>query len=105
MIKKGIMPMSQIGRLEGLNAEMETDSAREMIRYNITISAKESPGFYELKKHKACFNEGCLKLLAQRKQSKQQWLQNPSEINGNNLNNAGKSSGCTTGGLYSTVLP
>jgi hypothetical protein len=40
-----------------------------------------------LKKHKPWFNEGCLKLVGQRKQAKLQWLQDPSEINGDNLNN------------------
>jgi hypothetical protein len=40
-----------------------------------------------LKKHKPWFDEGCSKLLDQRKQAKLQWLQHPSEINGDNLNN------------------
>jgi hypothetical protein len=33
------------------------------------------------------FDEGCSQLLDQRKQAKLQWLQDPSEINGDNLNN------------------
>jgi hypothetical protein len=40
-----------------------------------------------LKKHKPCFGEGCSKWLDQRKEAKLQWLQDPSEINGDNLNN------------------
>jgi hypothetical protein len=40
-----------------------------------------------LKNHKPWFEEGCSKLLDQRKQAKLQWLQDPSEINGDNLNN------------------
>jgi hypothetical protein len=44
---------------------------------NIKISAKESLGYYELKKHKPWFDEGCSKLLDQRKQAKLQWLQDP----------------------------
>jgi hypothetical protein len=40
-----------------------------------------------LKKHKPCFDEGCSELLDQRKEAKSQWLQDPSEINGSNLNN------------------
>jgi hypothetical protein len=51
------------------------------------ISAKESLGYCELKKHKLWFDEGCSKLLGQRKQAKLQWLQDPSEINRDNLNN------------------
>jgi 5-methylcytosine-specific restriction endonuclease McrBC GTP-binding regulatory subunit McrB len=58
-----------------------------MIRENIKISAKESPGYYELRKHKPWFDEGCSKLLDQRKQAKLQWLQDASEVNGDNLNN------------------
>jgi hypothetical protein len=40
-----------------------------------------------LKKHKPWFDEGCSKLLDQRKQAKLQWLQDPSEIKGDNPNN------------------
>jgi hypothetical protein len=45
-----------------------------------------SLGCFELKKHKPWFDEGCTKLLDQRKQAKLQWLQDPSKINGENLN-------------------
>jgi hypothetical protein len=41
----------------------------------------------ELKKNKPWFDEGCSKLLDQKKQAKLQWLQDPSEINGYNLKN------------------
>jgi hypothetical protein len=40
-----------------------------------------------MKKHKPWFNEGYSEILDQRKQAKLQWLQEPSEINGDNLNN------------------
>jgi hypothetical protein len=40
-----------------------------------------------LKKHKPWFDEGCSRLLDQRKEAKLQWLHDPSEINGDNLNN------------------
>jgi hypothetical protein len=49
---------------------------------NIKISAEESLGYPELKKHKPWFDERCSKLLDQRQQAKLQWLQDPSEING-----------------------
>jgi hypothetical protein len=42
---------------------------------------------YELKKDKPWFDEGCSGLLGQREQSRLQWLQVPSEINGDNLIN------------------
>jgi hypothetical protein len=35
----------------------------------------------------AWFNEGCSKLLDERKQTKLHWLQEPCEINEDNLNN------------------
>jgi hypothetical protein len=56
--------------------------AWETIRENITISAKESMDYFELKKHKPWFDE----LLDQRKWAKLQWLQDPNEINGDDLN-------------------
>jgi phosphomevalonate kinase len=58
--------------LEDLDAEVEINSAWEMIRENIKISTKESLGYYELRKHKTWFDEGCSKLLDQRKQAKLQ---------------------------------
>jgi hypothetical protein len=38
--------------LEDLDTEVDINRAWETIRENIKISAKESPGYYELKKHK-----------------------------------------------------
>jgi hypothetical protein len=38
--------------MEDWDAEVEINSAWETIRENIKISAKESLGYYELKKHK-----------------------------------------------------
>jgi hypothetical protein len=48
--------------------QVEMNSAWETIRENIKTSAKESLGYFELKKHKPWFDEGCSKLLDQRKQ-------------------------------------
>jgi hypothetical protein len=73
--------------LEDLGAKAEICSAWEMIRENIKISARENLGYFELKKRKPWFNEGCSKLADRRKQDKLQLLQGPSEINGDNLNN------------------
>jgi hypothetical protein len=69
-----------------MDAEMEINSAWEMIKENTRISDGESLS-YELKKHKPWFDEEGSQLLDQRKQAKLQWLQDPSEINGDNLNN------------------
>jgi hypothetical protein len=78
---------NRFAALEDLGTEVEINGAWETIRENIKISAKESLGYFELKKHKPWFDEGCSKLLDQRTQAKLQWLQDPSEINGDNLNN------------------
>jgi hypothetical protein len=75
---------NRFAALEDLDAEVEINSAWEMIRENITISTKGSLGYCELKKHRPWIDEACSK-LDQRKQAKLQWLQDPSEINGNNL--------------------
>jgi hypothetical protein len=45
--------------LEDLDAEVKINTIWELIGENIKISAKESQGYYELKKHKPCFDEGC----------------------------------------------
>jgi hypothetical protein len=55
-----------------LDAEVEINSASETNGENSKISAKESLGYYELRKHKPWFNEGCSTLLDQRKQAKLQ---------------------------------
>jgi hypothetical protein len=72
--------------LENLETEVDVNKAWETIRENIKMSAQESLGYYELKRHKPCFNERCSELLDQRKQAKLQWLQDPSKINGDSLN-------------------
>jgi hypothetical protein len=64
--------------LEDLDAEVYKNSAWET-RDNFKISAKESLGYFELKEHKLWFDEGCSKLLDQRKQTKLQWVRNPGE--------------------------
>ena len=56
------------------------------IKENIKTSAKESLGLHELKQHKPCFDEECLHFLDERKQTKLQWVQDPSQRNVDNLN-------------------
>jgi hypothetical protein len=50
---------NRFAALEDLDAEVEINSAWETIRENIKISAKESLGYFEFKKHKPWFEEGC----------------------------------------------
>jgi hypothetical protein len=54
---------------------VDVNKAWETIRENIKISAKESLGYYELKKHKPWFDKGCSELSDQMKLVKLQWLQ------------------------------
>jgi hypothetical protein len=56
--------------LQNLDAESDNIRAWETVRENIKISAKESLGYYELKKHQPWFEEGCSKLIDQRKQTR-----------------------------------
>jgi hypothetical protein len=74
--------------LEDWDAETKINSAWGTIRANIKTAAIESLCYFELKNHKPWFDEGCSRSLDQRKQAKLQWLQDPSKINGDNLNNA-----------------
>jgi hypothetical protein len=48
--------------LDDLDAEVEINTIWDTIREIIKISAKESLDYYEMKKHKPWFDEGCSKL-------------------------------------------
>jgi hypothetical protein len=63
---------NRFAALKDLDSEVEINNAWEMIRENIKISAKESLGYFELKKHEPWIDEGCSKLLDQRKEAKLQ---------------------------------
>jgi hypothetical protein len=76
-----------------LDDDVDINRAWVTIIQNVKISAKVSPGYYELKKNKPWFEEICSKLLDQKKQAKLQWLQYPSEINGDDLNNIRRKAG------------
>jgi hypothetical protein len=54
---------NRFAALENLYAEVDINRAWETIRENIRISAKESLGCYELKKHKPWFDEGLFKII------------------------------------------
>jgi hypothetical protein len=65
---------NRFAAFEDLEAEIESNSAWETIREKVKISAKESLDYFELKKHKPWFDEGCSKLLDKKKQAKLKWL-------------------------------
>jgi hypothetical protein len=66
---------------------LDINNAWESIRESIKTSAKQNLGHHRLKNNKLWFQCRCSKLIDQRKQAKLQWLQNPSQINGDNLQN------------------
>jgi hypothetical protein len=68
--------------LESLDDDGDINRAWQTIKENMKVSAKESLGYYELKKHERWFDKGCSELLDQRKEAKLQWLRDPSQING-----------------------
>jgi hypothetical protein len=70
--------------LENFDDNVDTNRAWENIRENIKISARESLGHYKLQQHKPWFHDECSK-IDRGKQAKLQWLQNPSQVNGDNM--------------------
>jgi hypothetical protein len=77
---------NRFAALENLNVGEDINRAWENIKENIKISAKESLGLHAQKQHKPWFDEECSRFLDRRKQAKIQWLQNPNQSNGDNLN-------------------
>jgi hypothetical protein len=73
--------------LESLNESFGINNAWESTREHIKTSAIDNLGCHRLKHNKPWFDDECSKLIDQRKQAKLQWLQNPSQINGHNLQN------------------
>jgi hypothetical protein len=69
------------------DAEVDISNFWETVIVEIKTTAQESVGYYDVKRHKQWFNEGCSTLSDQWKRAKLQCLQCQSEINGDNLNN------------------
>jgi hypothetical protein len=78
---------NRFAALESLEESFDINNAWESIRKNIKTSAKENLGYQKLKHNKPWFDDECSKLVDQRKQAKLQWLQNPNQISGDNLQN------------------
>jgi hypothetical protein len=66
---------------EIVDNEGNINKSWKIIRENITISAKESLLYYELKQHKPRFEEEYSQILGRSKQAKIKWFQDPSQIN------------------------
>jgi hypothetical protein len=73
--------------LESLVESLDINKTYESIRENIKTSAKENLRYWKLKHKKPRFNDEYSKLIDQRNQAKLQLLQNPNQMNGNNLKN------------------
>jgi hypothetical protein len=73
--------------LEDLDDNVDINRAWESVTENTKTSVKASQGHYVLGTE-PWFDEECSKLLDRSKQAKVQWLQNPSQINGDNMANA-----------------
>ena len=58
---------------QNLKDNEDINKAWEDIKENLIASAKESLGLYDLKQHKAWFDEECLCFLDHREQAKKQW--------------------------------
>jgi hypothetical protein len=71
---------------EGLDESFDTNNVWESIRENIKTSVEDNLGYYRQKHNKQWCHE-CSKLIDQRQQAKLQWLQNPSQISGDDLQN------------------
>jgi hypothetical protein len=78
---------NRFAALERLDEGFDINNAWESIRENIKTSAKVNLGHQKRKRNKSWFDYECSKLTDQRKQAKLQWLQNPSQINGDSLKN------------------
>jgi hypothetical protein len=58
---------------QNLNDNEHINKAWEDIKENLITSAKESLGLYDLKQHKAGFDEECLCYLDHREQAERHW--------------------------------
>jgi hypothetical protein len=76
---------NRFAALDSLDESFDINNAWESIRENVKNSAKGNLGYHGLKHNKSVFDNECSELVDQRKQAKLQWLQNPSQINGDNL--------------------
>jgi hypothetical protein len=66
--------------------EKRTSIGLEKLLAHESFSHRKSR-LYEMKQHKPRSDEECSRLLDERKKDKLKWLQNPSQTNGDNLNN------------------
>jgi hypothetical protein len=73
--------------IENLDEGLGINSTWGSIRDSVNTSAKENLGYNRLKYNEPWFDDEYSKLIDQEKQATLQLLQNPSQINGDNLQN------------------
>jgi hypothetical protein len=78
---------NRFAALENIDDNVDMNRVWENIRDNIKTSAKDSLGHYELQQHKPRFDDECSNLTDRRKLAKLQWMQNLSQVNGDNMDN------------------
>jgi hypothetical protein len=59
--------------LESLDESFDINNEWENTKENITTSAKDNLRYHRLKHNKPWFDDGCSKLIDERKQAKLQW--------------------------------
>jgi hypothetical protein len=85
--KEQVETSNRYATLESLDESLDITNACGSIRENIKTSAKDNLGYQKLKHNKSWYDDECSNLIDQRKEAKLGWLQNPSLINGDNLQN------------------
>jgi 50S ribosomal subunit-associated GTPase HflX len=78
---------NRFAALENLNNDEDINRVWENVKEFIKISAKESLGLHDLKRHKPWFHEESLNFLDQRKQTNMHSVQDPIQNNAENLKN------------------
>jgi hypothetical protein len=78
---------NRFSALENLKDNGDINTTWDAVRENIKISAKVCITHCEAKHHKPWIDEESLKLVDRSKQDKLQWLQDPSIVNEDSLNN------------------
>jgi hypothetical protein len=88
---------NRFATLESLDESFDINNAWENIRKIIKTLSKDNLGYHRLKHNKPWFDDECSKLIDQQKQAKVQWLQNPSQLKGDNLKNLRRETNRTVG--------
>jgi hypothetical protein len=78
---------NRFAAFESSDETFDINNAWESIRRNIKTSSKDNLGYHRLEHNKPWLDDEFSKLIDKRKQAKLQWLQNPSHINRDNLQN------------------